>query len=803
MNGEASNHNQTVKLIAQGVIGLALIIAFFLILGHTNIHGFLKPHIPIVQAMIDASSFRARNAAEQKGEISRITSGIDSSILLYGQYIKKATGKFPDITPGYWMFTWRQPGEVKGFEHKEAGFSIRYDYNGNMIGFDNNAQDPVLSRVQTSGENDALFDARYFLGEYGVKNRALKVVSKETTRRGDNFSYKFVFEAKSVRYRGLIEQYSVELAGKQIISFHLKRIPDREALESFPAGNSADASVLFISVIWIAIVLASIVRFIRKLRTDELEFSRALRIGVIAGVLLLGVMVLRGLGVQSIYASLLQGVLSGGGVLLLALITLPLAESEARASWPEKLVFTDLIFQGRIMFRETGVAIMHAFFNVGVSLLLFGVAVYVMSQFNIGYFVLDGDAIETFGGASLGVMLLIANVLLAGLLGLTLFGFWPSFLRRRIANNTLLILIITVSIALGNIKTGFLIAQLDSVFLFIPIAFFWAVITYRCEWLTLLFTLAGIMIFLDLPLLFIQPENIGGVIGMGTLALTLTFFLTGAFLVFQQRSARDYESYVPEYVNRMAEKERLVRELEIARSVQMRFLPQKVPEFPSLEIVSLCQPAMEVGGDYYDFIQMDERHMSLLIGDVSGKGVSAAFFMTMVKGIIKTLSKKILRPSVLLTEANEIFCENAPRSVFVTIIYGVFDLKEKTLTIARAGHNPVIHRRRADGVITSISPRGIALGLYPGERYARFIEDITVKFEPGDIFVFYTDGVSESMNLDNDVFGEERLKEVISRSAGLSPRIIQRNIVDAVSAFSGKAPQHDDFTMIVVKIRED
>jgi serine phosphatase RsbU (regulator of sigma subunit) len=209
---------------------------------------------------------------------------------------------------------------------------------------------------------------------------------------------------------------------------------------------------------------------------------------------------------------------------------------------------------------------------------------------------------------------------------------------------------------------------------------------------------------------------------------------------------------------------------------------------------------MEVGGDYYDFVQLDERHLSVLIGDVSGKGVSAAFYMTMVKGIIKTLSRKTRQPAALLAEANEIFWENAPRNVFVTVIYGVFDLVEKTLTIASAGHNPLIAWKKKTNTTKLLNPRGVGLGLVQPDRYKSIIESVTIPIEENDIFVFYTDGVSESMNARQEIFGEERLQEAVRNSAHLSSRAIQKNIVETVSRFSGKAPQHDDFTMVVVKV---
>lgn len=347
----------------------------------------------------------------------------------------------------------------------------------------------------------------------------------------------------------------------------------------------------------------------------------------------------------------------------------------------------------------------------------------------------------------------------------------------------------------------FLLPGVDGFLIALPFSFLWAYLIYKWDFLSILMSFGLFYFFSHLMLIFVIPEAVFGFQTIGIAIILILLFLFGALMLFRSRSAREYENYIPGYVGRIREKERFLRELEIARGVQMKFLPQHVPQFPSLEIVSLCQPAMEVGGDYYDFIQVDEGHMSVLIGDVSGKGVSAAFYMTMVKGIIKTLSKKIKTPAKLLMEANEIFFENAPRDVFITMIYGIFDLPARNLNVARAGHNPLVVWRNKTNTIEIINPKGIALGLKNGEQYESLIEERTVGFEENDVFVFYTDGVTETMNLHQEVFGEERLHDIIKQYAGLSPQELQLKIVNAVTDFAGKEPQHDDFTMVIVKIR--
>jgi len=242
------------------------------------------------------------------------------------------------------------------------------------------------------------------------------------------------------------------------------------------------------------------------------------------------------------------------------------------------------------------------------------------------------------------------------------------------------------------------------------------------------------------------------------------------------------------------------RELEIARDVQMSFLPVKNPEFRGLDIAAKCLPALEVGGDYYDFVKLDENKLGIIIGDVSGKGTQAAFYMTLAKGFVKALSKTINSPSEFLIKINELFYENVERGTFISMIYGIFDLKEKTLTFSRAGHNPVLARQSSKKEIELLNPVGLALGLEKGQIFGKTIREIKVDMCPGDTFVFYTDGFTEAMNKYKMEFTEERLKETIALNADLPANELLLKTIENVNIFMGKALQHDDMTMVIVKV---
>ncbi|MBD3290994.1 SpoIIE family protein phosphatase, partial [candidate division KSB1 bacterium] len=260
------------------------------------------------------------------------------------------------------------------------------------------------------------------------------------------------------------------------------------------------------------------------------------------------------------------------------------------------------------------------------------------------------------------------------------------------------------------------------------------------------------------------------------------------------------KQFVPPYIHRMKERERIKKELEIARKVQLSFLPNEVPRYPGIEVSTVCIPANEVGGDYFDFIDLGDDKFGVVIGDVSGKGIPAAFHMTLTKGFLKAQVKESYSPRDVLVKMNELFYENVRRGNFISMIYGVFDLKDQSFTFSRAGHNPVIIRSDQKQKIEQLCPKGIALGLEKGAVFGRFIEEMQIKISKNDMFVLYTDGVSEAMNDDKIEFGEDRLENIVKANSYLSAKEMIELIQQKIRDFVGNTAQHDDMTMIIVKI---
>ncbi|HEX7137866.1 MAG TPA: PP2C family protein-serine/threonine phosphatase, partial [Vicinamibacterales bacterium] len=265
---------------------------------------------------------------------------------------------------------------------------------------------------------------------------------------------------------------------------------------------------------------------------------------------------------------------------------------------------------------------------------------------------------------------------------------------------------------------------------------------------------------------------------------------------------------IEDLLRQAAEKKRLEEELRIAHEIQMSLLPQGPLHMPGLSVTALCVPAREVGGDYYDFLPLDDHRLGVLIADVSGKGTSAALYMAELKGLVLSLSEIHSSPRDLLVAANRIIAKHLDARSFITMTYAVIDLHARTMTYARAGHTPLIYVPGAAGSIRShvqiLAPDGLVLGLKidDGEMFDRLLQEETIPLRSGDLYLFFTDGISEAMNDQDDCFGESRLGQLVETHSHLPSDELRERVLREINAFVGDAPQHDDMTMILLKVDE-
>ena len=246
------------------------------------------------------------------------------------------------------------------------------------------------------------------------------------------------------------------------------------------------------------------------------------------------------------------------------------------------------------------------------------------------------------------------------------------------------------------------------------------------------------------------------------------------------------------------ERERLQRELAIAREVQRRLLPQHLPQSDHVALSAMSLPAAEVCGDYYDFVQITDTCLGVIVGDVSGKGTSAAFYMAELKGIFQSVSRLTRSPAEFLTRANEALAQSLGKNAFITAVYGVLDTEAGVFTLARAGHCPTA-LARADGRVELLRAGGLGLGLDRGPLFEQALTEQQVALEPGDTFVLYSDGLVEARNRTGEEYGYERLADALRRHHRLGPDALRGALLHDLQQFAGHDAWDDDLTMVVLK----
>jgi len=248
--------------------------------------------------------------------------------------------------------------------------------------------------------------------------------------------------------------------------------------------------------------------------------------------------------------------------------------------------------------------------------------------------------------------------------------------------------------------------------------------------------------------------------------------------------------YIGEWKRRLM----MERELDIARKIQQSFLPKNLPSVPGLDISAAMMTAKQVGGDIYDFVIFDSGHIGVMIGDVSGKGIPASLFMSMVAGFFKFLSTPTVAPESVLFNLNAKLTKENSSNLFVTIFYSIFDIKSGIMAYANGGHLPILYLSPGGKPEFLDVEEGTPLGLMDGDYSGRKID-----FRAGDIFVFYTDGVTEAMNSRGDMYEKERLVKVVEANRTKSAADLVKIIEKDVRKFEPITKQHDDITVIVVK----
>jgi serine phosphatase RsbU (regulator of sigma subunit) len=276
---------------------------------------------------------------------------------------------------------------------------------------------------------------------------------------------------------------------------------------------------------------------------------------------------------------------------------------------------------------------------------------------------------------------------------------------------------------------------------------------------------------------------------IGLLSLDLRY-LIGSFVVINLLLALE-----------LADKLTTRDELEIAREIQVSLQPEIIPEIPILSISAFSKPARVVGGDFYDIVKRNEGQMLSILGDVSGKGMPAALYAASIQSMFESLSEKSVSPGNILHSLNKLIIKRLREGDFITAVIAFFELEEKSLTIARAGHNWPLYYCAQTQTISALKPKGQSIGLFADSRFADNLEEKKLYLSNGDVLLLYSDGITEAMDPKNHMFNQYRLESALKESIHKPAEEIIRQINYRLDEFVKSEEPHDDITMVAIKVK--
>jgi hypothetical protein len=292
-----------------------------------------------------------------------------------------------------------------------------------------------------------------------------------------------------------------------------------------------------------------------------------------------------------------------------------------------------------------------------------------------------------------------------------------------------------------------------------------------------------------------EPSSSGGVVAAISIVSVLCLAL--AAVLSQMERRRFLTGWRREY-GRQRERLRMREEIEYARKIQLSMLPQGAPEVDWLDLAAASLPATEVGGDYYEYFQLSESRLVLVIGDVAGHGLASGLLLSGVRSCLYLLEEYLAAPVEILERLNHMVRRTTDKRTYMTLLCAVLDREEDTLTVVSAGHPPVLHYDVRAGGFDEVGRGAPPLGTFLEARY----EPERRSMAAGDLLVFYTDGLVEARNAHDHDYGDERLKRAVARAAASrTAREIRDAILGDLSNFKGDQEQADDMTLVVVRLR--
>lgn len=684
--------------------------------------------------------------------------------------------------------------------------------SGRILGFQQMIRDSAArSSIRPEQARQVAED---FLASQGVDLSPYYLKTSSETRQPNRLDHRFVWSTKDTTLEGLLW---VQVNGDRIGGYRITHNPAGEFQKMLSdIGTTATFLTTSSYAIFFLLFFFIVILFLKKYHEGEVGTRTAVMVFI-------GLFAASVLSTVNIYPVVGSGVIMGdlnrfntriimfgftvfifhvfAAVMVFAAWSV--GESSSRSVWPAKMTGVDSILFWKLPTLDVAEGLLRGF--LWGLVILGGYTVFLafyLPTFRSGLFT---NEISGIADAFLpSIRPLLVGITTAVVTEIVFRLFFLSYLKEKLRRTWMGAAVSTVLFCL----TTFVVWEPPFGFLrfsevFFVLAFFGVVFSFLFLKYDLLTALTANFIIVGLstaiPLFSSTGENFETTRWLALLFLASPLVVAAAGFIQQKRFEFTPQT-LPTHIQRISERERMAKELEIARRVQMSLLPKTNPSAEGYDISGICIPALEVGGDYYDFVNLGGRKIGIAIGDVSGKGVPAAIYMTLTKGILQSHAEDNVSPKRVLSKVNSLMYRTIDRNSFVSMFYAILDPAARTIRFARAGQCPVIVAQKSGEKGSFLTPKGMALGLEMGTLFDSVLEEQEVPLQSGEVLVFYTDGFTEAMRSDGDEFGEEQLVSSITRHRHKSATDIIKGICGDVQQFTGDHPQHDDMTMVVVKV---
>ena len=793
------------------ISGIALL-AVIIVLYPYGVYNSLNMKLTRPEAIDIATKF----LTEQKTNINGFSTEafLDNSPIEMRYLIKKLGGKnFKEYLKTHrtnlsWSVMFHQN---LSRQIQQTSYFIDVTQDGSIFGYRREIPDSIVIKSLAKTEATNLVNS-FLIKKYGNEFNSFNLVEskEEQYRNRTDFSFRWEKEEPDVNAKTIL---TAKVQGDQVGSYnYFFEVPQADR-EYFRAADAIFGTISVVFVVFLMMIAYYL--FLKKYHQGEIWVNVGRSIFIVFFLLSLVEVINLWPGIgkgatignisflfTKIIVLLINGLILQFFIALLVFASWTVGESYARSLWPEKLKGVDSFIKGHIFSIHSGTGLMKGMvigMAIALSFLLGGI---ILNKPGNNLYIVPGGLSDVFTGWLPAIGVIVGSFTKAWLASIAVTFFIVNISYQRWKKKWVSILlsglvtVLGIAIASTPPSLNNFAVDLISYFLF---GSFLAYLYFRFD----LLTIASALFYTSLTThSFALYATNNSFYTINFVLVGIIFFIPPIIYLVSRFKNQEFvlENYgMPSHIKRISERERLKKELEIAAKVQLSLLPKEEPKIPGYEISAISIPAIEAGGDYFDFVKLSGNKLGIAIGDVSGKGVGAAIYMTLTKGILQAHAEEDVSPKNVLGKVNRLLYKTIEKNSFVSMFYAILDTSNNHIIYSRAGHNPGILCSESGGKTKLLFSKGMALGLEEGSVFSSTLLEEEIVLNNGDIFVLYTDGFTEAMNERNELYGEERLIKLIENNRNISSKDLLNLILKEVKKFVDNYPQHDDMTLVILK----